>query len=104
MQLTLSMMKSLLIYFLAKTKYNKFFMQVLHVYILCIFTNRLKNFLQDSSSVLGGDILNLLYPVFVHMYIELLNNGHKTPGEAFISQPEEELGFSFNENLILKID
>ena len=25
--------------------------------------------------------LNLLYPVFVHMYIELLNNGLKTPGK-----------------------
>ena len=25
--------------------------------------------------------LNLLYPVFVYMYIELLNNGHKTHGK-----------------------
>ena len=76
--------------------------RIIHVNCIFFFIYRLKNFLQESSSVLGGDILNLLYPVFVHMYIELLNNGHKTPGESFISRPEEELGF--NENLILKMD
>ena len=53
---------------------------------LCIFFFRLKNFLHESSRVLDGNFLNLMYPVFVHMYVELLNNGHKTPGMYMIGQ------------------
>ena len=44
------------------------------------FFQRLKNFLQENSKVLDDNTVNLMYPVFVHMYVELINNGHKTPG------------------------
>ena len=44
------------------------------------FLQRLKNFFQENSKVLDGNTVNLMYPVFIHMYVELINNGHKTPG------------------------
>lgn len=48
--------------------------------------NRLRYFLQDSDCLQGTNLLNLLFPIFVHMYLELLTNGHKSSAHKFINR------------------
>ncbi|XP_052800926.1 TAF5-like RNA polymerase II p300/CBP-associated factor-associated factor 65 kDa subunit 5L isoform X3 [Mya arenaria] len=48
--------------------------------------NRLKAFLSEQSSLFGADVHVILFPVFVHIYIELLSNGHKTQAHKFFAR------------------
>ncbi|XP_013419666.1 TAF5-like RNA polymerase II p300/CBP-associated factor-associated factor 65 kDa subunit 5L [Lingula anatina] len=47
---------------------------------------RFRTFIQDSVEPYRTDLLLLLYPVFVHVYLELICNGHKTPAHKFYSR------------------
>ncbi|KAL5007079.1 hypothetical protein ScPMuIL_015885 [Solemya velum] len=44
---------------------------------------RLKNFIHNSVEPYKTELSKLLYPMFVHIYLELLCNGHKTPAHKF---------------------
>ncbi|KAJ8299509.1 hypothetical protein KUTeg_023569, partial [Tegillarca granosa] len=41
--------------------------------------SRLKNFIHDSSEPYKEELQSILFPSFVHIYLQLLCNGHKTP-------------------------
>ncbi|XP_041360562.1 TAF5-like RNA polymerase II p300/CBP-associated factor-associated factor 65 kDa subunit 5L [Gigantopelta aegis] len=44
---------------------------------------RLKNFISDAVEPYSRHLQSLLYPVFVHVYLEMLCNGHRTPAHKF---------------------
>ncbi|XP_046373208.2 TAF5-like RNA polymerase II p300/CBP-associated factor-associated factor 65 kDa subunit 5L [Haliotis rufescens] len=44
---------------------------------------RLKHFVLDAVEPYQGELRGLLFPMFVHVYLELLCNGHKTPAHKF---------------------
>lgn len=48
--------------------------------------SRFKTFITEKIPLHGTDCLNMLFPVFVHLYIELLSNGHKAPAHKFFSR------------------
>ncbi|KAK3591880.1 hypothetical protein CHS0354_005083 [Potamilus streckersoni] len=48
--------------------------------------SRFKNFVQESSDPLRTELQSLLFPLFVHIYLELLCNGHKTPAHKFFNR------------------
>ncbi|XP_060576882.1 TAF5-like RNA polymerase II p300/CBP-associated factor-associated factor 65 kDa subunit 5L isoform X2 [Ruditapes philippinarum] len=50
-----------------------------------IFT-RLKTFLGEKIALQNVDLQTLLFPVFVHIYIEMLSNGHKAPAHKFFGR------------------
>lgn len=45
--------------------------------------SRFKTFITEKIPLHGTDSLNTLFPVFVHLYIELLGNGHKNAAHKF---------------------
>ena len=51
------------------------------VKVQSIFLFRLKTFLGEKIAIQNVDLQTLLFPVFVHIYIEMLSNGHKAPGK-----------------------
>ncbi|XP_052269332.1 TAF5-like RNA polymerase II p300/CBP-associated factor-associated factor 65 kDa subunit 5L isoform X2 [Dreissena polymorpha] len=44
---------------------------------------RLRTFLQENMKLFGTDSQALLFPVFVHMYLEMLSNGHRGNAHKF---------------------
>ncbi|KAK6186954.1 hypothetical protein SNE40_006210 [Patella caerulea] len=44
---------------------------------------RLKNFLLEAVEPYRDELKKLLYPMYVHVYLEMLCNGHKTPAHKF---------------------
>jgi hypothetical protein len=48
-----------------------------------LFVFRLKTFLGEKIALQNADLQTLLFPVFVHIYIEMLSNGHKAPGKLY---------------------
>ncbi len=42
---------------------------------------RIKTFITEAVEPYRGELKDLLYPLFVHVYLELLCNGQKTPGQ-----------------------
>ena len=45
---------------------------------------RLKVFVADAVEPYRSELKALLYPMFVHVYLELLCNGQKTPGKVHV--------------------
>ncbi|KAK2161396.1 hypothetical protein LSH36_117g03091 [Paralvinella palmiformis] len=47
--------------------------------------NKLKMYLSEAIESYQRELLPLLYPLFIHIYLELLCSGHKTPAHKFYS-------------------
>ncbi|CAH1774989.1 unnamed protein product [Owenia fusiformis] len=47
---------------------------------------KIKKFILESPEPMQSDLKEILYPLFVHVYLELLCNGHKTPAHKFYSR------------------
>ncbi|CAB3366035.1 Hypothetical predicted protein [Cloeon dipterum] len=54
--------------------------------------NDLKNFVESSLDIYKHELGTILYPVFVHMYLELVFNGHERMAIKFMQKfaPEQE--------------
>nr|XP_011434614.2 TAF5-like RNA polymerase II p300/CBP-associated factor-associated factor 65 kDa subunit 5L [Crassostrea gigas] len=48
--------------------------------------SRLKAYINKGSEPYRSQLLPLLYPLFVHLYLDQLCNGHKTPAHRFYSK------------------
>ena len=54
--------------------------------------NDLARFIEGSLDIYRHELALILYPVFVHMYLELVYNGHEEPAKEFITNfgPRQE--------------
>merc|ERR1711983_659024 len=64
--------------------------------------NDLEVFIENSLDMYKHELALILYPVFVHMYLELVYNGHETAAKEFIGNfgPKQE---SFYQDDIKKL-
>lgn len=47
---------------------------------------RFKHFISDSVEPFRNELVDFLYPMFVHIYLELVGNGQKIPGMYVITR------------------
>ncbi|XP_014681181.1 PREDICTED: TAF5-like RNA polymerase II p300/CBP-associated factor-associated factor 65 kDa subunit 5L [Priapulus caudatus] len=48
--------------------------------------SRLKHFIGDAVEPFRSELVDVLYPMFVHIYLELIGNGQKIPAQKFYSR------------------